>query len=126
DGEPLGLVVGHVVGAGAEDEVVGIHAAAHVAAVAQDHAGRDRPVLQRPGEPVRRQRLVADVELAVARMVDRAVPDVAARQRIDRGVVGEPLGRRQAVVTGGELAKAGLGHERPRYARGPSTTYYGH
>src|SRR6184192_3916261 len=50
--------------------------------------------------PMRGQRLVADVELAVARVVDRAVPDVAARQRIDFGVVGQPLGGRQAVVAG--------------------------
>jgi hypothetical protein len=36
-----------------EGEMVGVHATPDVAAVAEDHAGGNRPVLQRPGEPVR-------------------------------------------------------------------------
>src|SRR5882757_7063603 len=83
--------------------MVGVAAAPDVAAMAQDHARGDRAVAQRPGQPMGGPRLVADVELAVARVVDRAVPDVTAGERVDPAVEGQPLGRAQAGITGGEL-----------------------
>jgi len=85
----LAAAVGHVVGMAVEEQVVGIDAAPLVAAVADVHARRDRPVAQAPGEAVGPLRPTGDAESAVAAVAAGALPEVAAGDRIDPGVVGE-------------------------------------
>lgn len=91
---PLGLEVGHVLGVGAEEEVVGVHAVPLVAAMADVHARRDRPMGRHPGEAVREVGLLADADHGVAVGHEAALPDQAAGDRVLRAGVGEaPLGR---------------------------------
>jgi hypothetical protein len=52
-GALLAATVGHVVGMAVEEEVVGVDASPLVAAMADIHAWRDRPMLQAPGEAMR-------------------------------------------------------------------------
>src|SRR6266851_286730 len=91
---------------------------------------RDRPMPGNPGEPVRHPALAAIGQLAVAVGLGRALPDVAAGQRIDLGEAGEALLRRPAA---GATPFVGV----TRFTRGTLThaciireacsgTYFGH
>jgi len=90
-GAGLAAAVGHVVGVAVEEQMLGIDAASLVTTVADIHARRDRSVPHAPGEAVRPLRAAADSKRAVAAVVDRALPEVTARDRIDLDVVGKPL-----------------------------------
>ena len=88
-----GLGVGIILGARAGDEMVGVYATPDVAAVAQDQAVGDRPVLHLPGDPVgvlRVPRPVLANETAVTRL-ERPMPDVAAAQGVGLAVISDPL-----------------------------------
>jgi len=87
-----GFGVGIVVGARAEDEMIGIHAAPYVAAMADNHSAGNRTVLQRPGESVRRMSAALVAKAAIPIIVIVALPDVAAGQRLGLAVVGEAFG----------------------------------
>lgn len=76
-----------VIGTRAEDEMIGVHAASDVAAMADDHASGNRAVLRRPGEPVSLLMAASVTETAVA-VHNRAAPDVAAGQKLGLAVVG--------------------------------------
>ena len=89
----LGLDVGIVLGARAGDEIIGVHAAPDVAAMAKDHADGDWSVLQLPGDPVRVLHVPCPVlanEAAVTRL-ERPMPDLATAQRVGFAVIGDPL-----------------------------------
>jgi hypothetical protein len=88
---PLGLEVSHVVGVAAEEQVVGIAATPHVAAMTDDLALGDRPVSRNPGEAVRQHVSHAEYEPTVAVARCAALPEVAARLQVDLGVVGDAL-----------------------------------
>lgn len=87
----LAAAVGHVGRMAFREQVVGIDAASLVAAMADVHARRDRPVPERPGKAMRPTRTAADAERAIAAVVDRALPEVTAGDAVDPRVVGKPL-----------------------------------
>ena len=99
----LGLGVGIVLATRAGNEMVGVHAAPDVSAVAQDQAVGDQSVLHLPGDPVRVLRVPCPVlanEGAVTRL-ERPVPDVAAAQRVGFAVIGDPLSEGPGVLASG-------------------------
>jgi hypothetical protein len=89
-GARLAAAIGHVVGVAVEEQMLGIDATPLIATVADIHPRRNRSVPQAPGEAVRPLRMAADGERAVAAVVDRALPEVTAGNRIDLDVVGKP------------------------------------
>jgi hypothetical protein len=74
----LGLEVRHVHGVAGEKEVVGIDAAAFVAAMAHHRLRWNRSVPQHPGQPMREVGAAAHRQMAVAAVREAALPDVAA------------------------------------------------
>src|SRR5258708_22146817 len=88
--QALGLLVSVVFGARTRHEMVGVAATPDVAAVAQHQAVGDRPVLHLPGEAVGEPRLALVAETAVA-VLQVALPDVAAAQRVGPDEVRDPL-----------------------------------
>jgi hypothetical protein len=105
----------HVDAVGAEEEVVGIHAAPLVAAMTDVQARADRPVPGDPGEPMGEIALAAECELAVAAGGERTLPDQAAGDRIASRVVLQTLLGRPTPPDVGEVCRAlagGLGHAR--------------
>jgi hypothetical protein len=77
-GALLAPAIGHVGGVAVEEKMIGVDAAALVAAMADVHARRDGTVPDEPCHPVRPLGAARHAERAVARVVHGAVPDVAA------------------------------------------------
>jgi hypothetical protein len=80
---PLCFHVRHVGGLRTEKEVIGVDASALIAAMANDHAPCDRTMLDRPSPSMSVGRLALVVESAVSSGRRLALPDHAARKRID-------------------------------------------
>ena len=76
--------------------MLGIDAAPLVAAMADIHARRDRTMAKTPRQPMRPLRAAGDTERPVAAVVHGALPEVAAGDRIDLGIVDKPLLERPA------------------------------
>src|SRR5690242_14545397 len=89
--QPLGLEVGHVEAPVAEEQVIGVHAAPLVAAMAQDLAGGDRPMAPGPRQAMGEPGAVGVADDAVATRLGRTLPDPAARERIATGAMGDAL-----------------------------------
>jgi hypothetical protein len=101
--------VGHVGLVRADEVVVGVDAARLVAAMAELQPVADAPVAQRPRQPVHAMLPAVQADEGIAVAVAPALPDVAARQRVDLGLGREPLLDRAVGVSAGE---GGLGHGR--------------
>jgi hypothetical protein len=89
--QPLGLEVGHVEAPVAEEQVIGVHAAPLVAAMAQDFAGRDRPMAPGPRQAMGEPGALAVAGTPVPYPPGRPLPDPAARQRIAADAMGDAL-----------------------------------
>jgi hypothetical protein len=88
---PFALHVGHVGGLRVEEQVLGIHAATYIAAMADHLASRNWPLCHDPSEAMGAIEAAPNANLAISLPVNRCLPDVASGQRIDLYVVGKAL-----------------------------------
>jgi hypothetical protein len=87
----LVLPVDHVRSVRAEEEVLGIHAASFVAAMANMQADRNRAMLDLPCPTVCELNDALEIDLAIAGTIDTRLPDQAAGNRIAFGEMRETL-----------------------------------
>src|SRR4051812_18650376 len=91
----------HVIHVGlvrAHEVMVRIDATPLVAAMAEHHSRRDRPVSRDPEKSMQELRLAEDRYPRIAAAIAYAFPDVAAGERIDPGLRREPRLERAALV----------------------------
>jgi hypothetical protein len=76
---------------GAKEEMVRVDATPLIAAMADVHAGRDRPMLEFPGQAMGELNDVLAGQLAIAVVIQGCLPDQAARDGIPFGVTRQAL-----------------------------------
>jgi hypothetical protein len=82
-GSPLGHLVGGVVGAGSEEQVIGPDATAVVAAVEDAQIPRNGTVHEHPGDTVSPPHRLPEIDLTVAGTVQAGGPDPAVARSVD-------------------------------------------